>query len=78
VSPVNEQLRRVYAAVDYLSDLEGQDHTLVLEMSLAMLRDLVETDGLAPLVEYIARYCDVAGNRADVERFAAEIEAGLR
>jgi hypothetical protein len=70
---VNEQLQRVYAAVDYMSQLEGQDHTLVIEMSQAMISDLIETDGLAPLVEYVKRYCDVLDSPDDAERTAADI-----
>ena len=75
---MNEDLRRVYAAVDYLTQFEGQDQGLVIEMTQAMIRDLIDTDGLAPLAGYIGRYCDVADNRADVERFTAEIEASIQ
>ena len=40
--PVSAELMRVYAAVDYLSQLEGQDRTLVVDMSQDMLYDLIE------------------------------------
>ena len=70
---MNAELTRVYAAVDYLSQLEGQDSTLVIEMSQAMINDLIEGRGLAPLADYVARYCDVIDNRADAERIAADI-----
>lgn len=75
---MNEQLKRIFAAVDYLSQLEGQDDVLVIEMSQEMLGDLIEGREPRPLAEYLGRYCDVADNRGDIERFAAEIEASTQ
>jgi hypothetical protein len=67
------QLGRIYAAVEYLTDLEGQDRTMVIEMSQAMLTDLIGRGELAPMVDYIARYCDVISSRAEAEELAANI-----
>lgn len=66
------QLNRIYFAVDHMADLEGQDLMLVIEMSQAMLNDLIEGHGLKPLVEYVKRYCDVLDSEADAERIASE------
>lgn len=67
------QLNRVYAAVDHLTELEGQDRSLVIEMSQAMLNDLIETEQLKPMREYVRRYCDVAGSAEEADEIAAEI-----
>jgi hypothetical protein len=66
-------LNRMFYAVDYMAELEGQDRTLVIEMSQAMLNDLIEGHGLKPMVEYVKRYCDVIESDADAERIAGEI-----
>lgn len=68
-----DELNRVYAAVDHMMSLEGQGRNLVVEMSQAMLNDLIEGRGLKPLVRYVARYCDVADSAEDAERIAADI-----
>ena len=73
---MNAELMRVYAAVDYLSQLEGQDHTLVIEMSQAMINDLIEGRGLEPIVNYVKRFCDVIDGPEDAERIAADIVNG--
>ena len=70
---ITTQLNRVFSAVEYMSDLEGQDKGLVIEMSQAMLSDVIEGDGLKPLVAYVRRYCDVIDSAADAERIAGEI-----
>jgi hypothetical protein len=67
------QLARIYAAVEYLTELEGQDRTLVIEMSQDMLNDLIGRGELAPMADYIARYCDVISSRAEAEELAANI-----
>jgi hypothetical protein len=67
------QLGRIYAAVDYMSGLEGQDPVLLIEMSQAMLNDVIEGRGLEPMVEYVKRYCDVLDSSADAERIAGDI-----
>lgn len=67
------QLNRIYYAVDHLSELEGQDSGLVIEMSQAMLNDVIEHGELAPLIGYVTRYCDVADSDEDRERIAADI-----
>lgn len=71
--PTTTQLTRIYWAVEYMTNLEGQDHTLVIEMSQAMLNDVIEGRGLAPMIDYIRRYCDVLDGPEDAERIAAEI-----
>jgi hypothetical protein len=67
------QLGRIFCAVEYMADLEGQDKALVVEMSQAMLNDVIEGRGLKPLAEYVRRYCDVIDSVADAERIASEI-----
>lgn len=76
-TPAPAQLNRIYAAVNYLADLEGQDHTLVIEMSQAMLDATINGEALLPMVEIVRRYCDVIDGPADAERIAAEIEAEI-
>ncbi len=67
------QLSRIFSAVDYMSNLEGQDPVLVIEMSQDMLNDAIEGHGLKPMVQYVKRYCDVLDSEADAERIASEI-----
>lgn len=66
-------LNRVYWAVAYMTELDGQDRSLVIEMSQAMLNDVIERGQLAPMLDYVARYCDVIDGPGDAERIAAEI-----
>ena len=67
------QLNRIFYAVDYMSNLEGQDAALVIEMSQAMLNDVIEGHGLKPMAEYVKRYCDVIDSEADAERIADDL-----
>jgi hypothetical protein len=67
------QLNRIYAAVEYVADLEGQDRSLVIEMSQAMLNVVIEGGELAPMVDYIRRFCDVLDSAEDAERIAADM-----
>jgi hypothetical protein len=67
------QLNRIFYAVDYMSNLEGQDAVLVIEMSQAMLNDVIEGHGLKPMAEYVKRYCDVIDSEADAERIADDL-----
>ena len=54
--------------------LDGQDSVLVIEMSQAMLNDVIEGRGLEPIVgSYVKRYCDVLDSAADAERIAGDI-----
>ena len=64
------QLNRVFFAVEYMANLDGQDPVLVIEMSQAMLNDVIEGHGLKPLVSYVKRYCDVLDSEDDAERIA--------
>jgi hypothetical protein len=66
-------LNQIYAAVDYVSNLEGQDPSLVIEMSQQMISDAMENGALGPMVEYIARYCDVTDSPEDTQRIADDI-----
>jgi hypothetical protein len=66
---VTTQLNRIFYVVDHMADLEGQDPVLVIEMSQAMLADVIG-GGLKPLVEYVKRYCDVIESEADAARIA--------
>jgi hypothetical protein len=70
---MNELLNRIYAAIDYMSDLENQDMMMVIEMSQAMLNDVIENGELKPMIEYVKRYCDVIDGPEDAKRIAAEI-----
>lgn len=67
------QLGRIFYAVEYMANLEGQDKALVIEMSQDMLNDVIEGRGLKPLAEYVRRYCDVIDSEADAERIASEV-----
>lgn len=77
-TPITTQLTRIYWAIEYMTNLEGQDHTLVIEMSQEMLSDVIDGRGLAPMVEYVKRFCDVLDGPADAERIAAEISPRAR
>jgi hypothetical protein len=66
-------LNRIYAAVDYMMELENQDRPMVVEMSQAMLNDVIETGELRPMLDYVKRYCDVIDGPDDAERIAADI-----
>ena len=66
------QLNRIYYAVEYMANLEGQDPVLVVEMSQAMLNDVIGGQGLKPMVSYVSRYCDVLDSETDAERIADE------
>lgn len=68
-----EILNRIYAAVDYLSNLESQDNVLALEMSQQMIFDLIDTGEIKPMIDYVNRYCDVIDGPEDAERIAADI-----
>jgi hypothetical protein len=70
---VTALLARIRDAVDYLADIETQDRAMVLEMSQAMLGDVIEGRGLRPMTEYIGRYCTLIDGPADVDRIAAGI-----
>lgn len=70
---VTTQLNRIFYAVEYMAGLEGQDPQLVIEMSQAMLNDVIEGHGLMPMVSYVKRYCDVIDSEADAERVADEL-----
>ena len=53
------QLNQIYWAVEYMTNLEDQDRTRVIEMSQAMLSDLIERGALAPMADYVKKFCDV-------------------
>lgn len=66
-------LNRIYAAVNHISDLEGQDPTLVIEMSQAMLNDVIEHGVLDPMVDYVKMFCDVIDGPDDAQSIADDI-----
>jgi hypothetical protein len=66
------QLNRIFYAVEYMSNLDGQDPVLVIEMSQAMLNDVIEGHGLKPMATYVKRYCDVIDSESEAERIADE------
>lgn len=69
------QLRRICWAVDHLAGIENQTRSLTLDMSQQMLADIIEGRGVAPVVDYVKRYCDVIDGSDGAERIAAEILA---
>ena len=69
-------LQRVYAAVDYISQLEGQDQGLVIEMSQSLINAIIEGEALPPMIEVVRHYCDVIDGPEDAERIAADIGDG--
>jgi hypothetical protein len=69
-------LQRVYAAVDYFSQLDGQDPVLVIEMSQFMINAIIEREPLPSMIDVVKRYCDVIDGPEDAERIAADIGDG--
>lgn len=70
---ITTDLNRIYAAVETLDQLEGQDKGLVIEMSQRMLDDVIEGRGLAEMVTYVKRYCDVIDSAEEAREIAAGI-----
>jgi hypothetical protein len=70
---ITTQLNRIFYAVEYMSNLEGQDTVLVIEMSQAMLNDVIEGRGLKPMASYVRQYCDVVDSEADAEHIADDL-----
>lgn len=68
-----DMLNRIYAAVEYISNLEGQDTTLVLDMSQAMLNDVINMNELKPMINYVRHYCDVYDDDAMAVEIAEDI-----
>jgi hypothetical protein len=73
---MSADLQRVYAAVDYVSQLEGQDPVLVIEMSQFMLNALIEGEPFPPMIDIVKRFCDVIDGPEEAERIAADIGDG--
>jgi len=81
MTDITADLKQIYRAVEYLTDLEGQDRTLVIEMSQAMLSDVINSQYrgggvMFPVTAYILKYCDVLDSPNDVDRIAAAITNG--
>jgi hypothetical protein len=68
-----EMLNRIYTTVDYMANLDGQDRTLVIDMSQAMLGDLIDNGTLQPMINYVKMFCDVIDGPEDAERIAEDI-----
>jgi hypothetical protein len=66
-------LNRIYAAIDYMSNLENQDTMMTLEMSQQMISDVINTGEIKPMIDYVKRYCDVIDGPEDAQRIADEI-----
>ena len=71
-------LRLVYAAVEHLTGLKGQDRTLIIEMSQHMLSDAINAQyhgggTMRPMAYYVNRYCDVLDSPGDADRIATAI-----
>ena len=71
--PIRSEIETIYAAIDYMSELENQDRSMVIEMSQAMLNDLIENGSLYPMIEYVKKYCDVIDGPEDAQRIADDI-----
>jgi hypothetical protein len=69
-------LQRVYAAVDYFAQLDGQDPVLVIEMSQFMINAIIEGEPLPPMIDVVSHYCDVIDGPEDAQRIAADIGDG--
>jgi hypothetical protein len=65
-------LERIHATVAAVSELEGQDEGLVIEMSQAMLSDLIAGE-LGEIADYIAHYCDVLDSPDEAREIAAGV-----
>lgn len=70
-----DALSLIYKAVDYLTEIENQDRTQVIQMSQAMLNDYINDGEIKPLIEYIKRYCDVLDSPEDAQSITDEILA---
>ena len=68
-----ESLNRIYAAVDYMTNLECQDTMMIVEMSQSMIDDLIVKGALRPMVEYVKMYCDVIDGPDDAQRITDDI-----
>ena len=69
-----QSLQTVYRAADFLRDLEGQDISLILEMSQAMINDLIETGEFQrTLEEYVRHYCDCYESEDELAAIIADI-----
>lgn len=69
-----ELIQRVYAAVDFfMTNLESQDSVLTIEMSQAMLNDIIETGAIKPMIDYVRRYCDCADSEDEIFDIAESI-----
>jgi len=66
-------LNRIYATVDTMSNEESQDRSMVVEMSQAMINDLIESGQIMPIVEYVKRYGTIFDNAQEADEFAASI-----
>lgn len=66
-------LNRIYAAIEHMTGLEGQDPMLIIEMSQAMINDVIETGDILPMIDYVKRYCDVIDGPEDAELIASDI-----
>ncbi len=73
LAEVRASLAKIEAAVEYMAfELEGQDQSLVIEMSQNMLNAVIDGVALKPMVDYVKRYCDVIDSAAEAERIAGK------
>lgn len=64
-------LRLIYATVDKLTEIENRDDSMLLEMTQAMINDLIETGSIRPVADYIAHYTYMTREECDI--LAAQI-----
>lgn len=69
-----QSLHKMDNAIYVLSDEAGQDRTLVLDMSLAMIADMIATGDLKPMSEY-ARFIDCVDNDQERDALIASMDA---
>lgn len=74
------QLELIYRTIEYMISLDGQDRSMIVEMSQAMLADVLDSSVLRDNAEYmlavhVLRYCTVleAPEEAGARRMAADI-----
>jgi len=70
-------MRTIWAATEYMRELENQDQVAVLDFSQSMLWDLIQTGAVGPMIGYVRQYCDVTDGPEDTQRIADEINAAV-
>jgi hypothetical protein len=67
------ELHSIYMAINYMSNLENQDRGMVIDMSQAMIDDLITDGALSLMKNYVQQFCDVIDGQEDIDRITSEI-----